>query len=77
MTKRDYAEFRAEADRLVATAAAQVAGIRALIDDYKRNGLHTRAAQEILEELEGNLELLQRQRDIIAGLVEMGARQDR
>jgi hypothetical protein len=30
-------------------------------------------AQEILETLEGTLEVLQRQRDIIARLVEMGA----
>jgi phage tail sheath protein FI len=76
MTKRDHAEFLAEADQLVAAATAHVAGLRARIDDFKRNGLHTRAAQEMLETLEGNLELLQRQRDIIAHLVEMGARQD-
>jgi hypothetical protein len=49
-------------------ATAHVATIRSRIDDFKRNGLHTSAAQEVLA---------QEQRDIIAHLVEMDARQVR
>jgi hypothetical protein len=77
VNERDHSEYLAEADRLVAGATARIATIRARIDDFKRNGLHTSAAQEILETLEGTLQELQEQRDIIAHLVEMGARQDR
>jgi hypothetical protein len=72
--ERDNAEFLAEADRLMATATAHVAEIRARIDDYKSNGLNARVAQEIFERLVGTLEVAQRQRDIIARLVEMNRR---
>jgi hypothetical protein len=64
MNERDYAEYLAAADRLVAGATAHVATIRSRIDDFKRNGLHTNAAQEVLETLEGTLQELQEQRDV-------------
>jgi hypothetical protein len=51
VSERDYSEHLAEANRLVADATAHVATIRGRIDDFKRNGLHTGVAQEILEQL--------------------------
>jgi hypothetical protein len=69
--KLERALFLAEADEHVADAEVRIAGVQARIAELELGGGNASAALKVLEALEGTLELMRRQRDEIARLLDI------
>ena len=70
----EFREALAEADQHVADAEARMANLRAQIAEFEREGYDASAPREVLEALEADLELMHRNRGVIAQLLEMASR---
>jgi len=68
MSERE--RYLTKADELIAAANKRVSSIRAHIADLERDGRNASAARDVLERLEGKLELMHRKRDVIARLLD-------
>jgi len=63
-------KYLAEADQRVEDAEAHVANVRARVANLEREGRDASAARQVLETLEGTLELMRRNRDVIERLLD-------
>jgi septal ring factor EnvC (AmiA/AmiB activator) len=66
----EYADLLAEAEQQIADAEVRLAGVHAHIAELELGNRDASAALKVLEELEGALELMRRQRDVIARLLQ-------
>jgi hypothetical protein len=65
----DNADFLAEAEQKIADAEVRIAGVQAHIAELELADRDAGAALKVLEQLEGTLELMRRQRDMLAQLL--------
>src|SRR6516165_3545798 len=70
--KLERALFLAEAGEHIADADVRIAGVQAHTAELELGGRNASEALKVLEALEGALELMRRQRDEIARLLDMG-----
>jgi hypothetical protein len=68
--KLEKALFLAEADEHISNAEVRIAGVHAHIAELELGGHDAGAALNVLEALEGTLELMHRHREMIARLLE-------
>jgi hypothetical protein len=67
----DNADFLAEAEQQIADAEVRIAGVQAHIAELELADRDASVALKVLEELEDTLELMRRQRDRMARLLEI------
>jgi hypothetical protein len=74
--KLKRASFLAEADERIADAEVRIASVQAHIAELELGGRDVSAALKVLAALEGTLELMRRQRDEIARLLDIDRPKD-